>query len=215
MFTSMWRKIAIALPILVFAFIVLFASILRTAAVKYEFQKTSSLQGDTKVLGEETVSVDYSLAYPGKVLPDSPLWPLKALRDKVWLFITTNPSRKAELKLLFADKRLGASETLFEKGKAEIAYSTLTKAEKYLEEASVQEKDNRQKGIDTSEFLQRLSWAALKHVEVMERLLAAAPEDAKPGIIQTENYAKRVYNDAKNALMDKGQEPPKNPFDWN
>lgn len=211
----MWRKIAIALPVLIFAFVVLFASILRTAAVKYDFQKTSSRQDDTKVLGEEAASVDYSLAYPGKVLPDSPLWPLKALRDKLWLFITTNPSRKAELKLLFADKRVGASEVLFEKGKAEIAYSTLTKAEKYLEEASAQERVNRQKGIDTSEFLQTISLAALKHVEVMETLLTVAPEDAKPGIIQTENYAKRVYNDAKNALMEKGLEPPENPFDWN
>jgi len=213
--TSMWRKIAIALPVLTFAFIVLFASILRTAAVKYEFQETSKSQESTLVLGEETSSVDYFLAYPGKVLPDSTLWPVKALRDRVWLFITTNPSRKAELNVLFADKRLGAAKILFEKKKPEIAYSTLTKAEKYLEEAAIQERMNNQKGIDTSEFLQSLSRAALKHVEVMEGLMTVAPEDAKPGIIRTEDYAKRVYNDARNALMEKGLQPPENPFDWN
>lgn len=211
----MWRKIAIIVPTIIFAFGVLFASIFRTAAVKYDFKQVSKLPSEgIKVLGEETVEIDYFLAYPGKVLPDSPLWPIKAIRDRIWLWTTTNPSRKAELKLLFADKRLGSAKVLFEKSKPEIAYSTLTKAEKYLEEAGVAERQNRQKGIDTSEFLQSLAKASLKHAEVMEYFLTIAPEDAKPGIIQTEDYAKRVYNDTRNALFEKGLTPPENPFDW-
>ena len=70
----MWRKIAIALPVLTFAFIVLFASILRTAAVKYEFQETSKSQESTLVLGEETSSVDYFLAYPGAAADADPFF---------------------------------------------------------------------------------------------------------------------------------------------
>ena len=105
--------------------------------------------------------------FPGRVLPDSPFWPIKALRDKVWLWITTNPSREAELKLLFADKRLAMSQLLFEKEDYEVGYSTLTKAEKYLEEAGFAEKEGRKSGMDTSEFLERLATAALYHYQVI------------------------------------------------
>lgn len=209
----MLRRLAIISSVLLLAFGILFTSVLRTASVKYEFSMPAS--GSPPVLGEETVEIDYFLAYPGRVLPDHPLWPLKALRDRIWLFITTNPSRSAELKLLFADKRVTMSKILFEKGKPEVGFSTLTKAEKYLEEAVNQEKENRQKGIDTSELLSRLAQASLKHAQVMEEILTIAPEDAKPGIIQTEDYAKRAYEDAKNGLLESGLPVPENPFDWN
>lgn len=213
----MLRRVLFISSLLVFAFGVLFTSVLRTAAVKYEFSDTqrAAISPDPSVLGEETVEIDYDLPFPGRVLPDSPLWPLKALRDRIWLWITTNPGRKAELKLLFADKRVAMSKILFERDKPEIGYSTLTKAEKYLEEAGVQEKENRKKGMDTSEFLERIAKASLKHAQVMEEIFGLAPEDAKPGIVQTEDYTKRTYEDAKNGLLEKGLPVPENPFDWN
>jgi hypothetical protein len=211
----MWRKIAVVLTVLIFAFGVLFTSILRTASVKYEFNGISSGKAqDSSVLGQSDIHIDYFLAYPGKVLPDSVLWPIKALRDKVWLMLTTNPSRKAELKLLFADKRLGSAKVLFEKDKSEIAFSTLTKAEKYLEKAVATEVENRKKGIDTSEFLERLANASLKHFEVMEEIIAIAPEDAKPKVNEAQNYAKMVYERSRDALMEIGRTPPENPFEW-
>lgn len=211
----MLRRIAIISSVLIFAFGILFTSVLRTAAVKYEFgDVTQTSTSETQVLGEDTVVIDYHLAFPGKVMPDSPLWPLKALRDRVWLWVTTNPSRKAEIKLLFADKRVAMSKALFEKEKPEIGFSTLTKAEKYLEEAGQQEVENRANGIDTSEFLVRIAKASLKHAQVIDEILEIAPEDAKPGVIQTKDYTKRVYELARNALLEKGLQAPENPFDW-
>lgn len=210
----MFRRLLVTSFVLVFAFGILLTSVLRTASVKYEFSESPS-DVKAEVLGEETVNIDYYLPFPGRVLPDHPLWPLKALRDRVWLWITTSPTRRAELKLLFADKRLGSAKILFEKDKTEIGFSTLTKAEKYLEEAVNQEKENRKKGIDTSEFLEKLAKAALKHAQVMGEILLVAPEDAKPKIIQTEDYAKRAYEEARNGLLDKGLKPPESPFDWN
>ena len=209
----MFRKVAIISAVLILAFGILFTSVLRTAAVRYEFTGYKATS-DTKVLGDSTINIDYTLAYPGNVLPDSPLWKLKALRDKVWLILTTNKSKKVELNILFADKRLGASKILFEKGKAEIAYSTLTKAEKYLEEASISEEQIRKEGANTTDINTRLAKAALKHFEVMEGILTIAPDDAKPGIIQTEDIPKKVYEQARNALNEKGAATPENPFDW-
>ena len=83
----MWSKILLSTFTLLVAFTILFASILRTASVRYEFNISFSESPNGNVNSNE--KVDYFLAYPGKVLPDSPFWPLKALRDKIWfLFIT-------------------------------------------------------------------------------------------------------------------------------
>ncbi|MGD8744018.1 MAG: DUF5667 domain-containing protein [Candidatus Woesebacteria bacterium] len=209
----MIKRLAIIVPVLVFAFGVLFTSIFRTAAIKYKFAEELAAATNDRVLGEHTTNIPYNLAYPGKVLPDHPLWPLKAFRDRVWLIVTTNPSRKAELKLLFADKRLASAEILFDREKYEIGYSTLTKAEKYLEESAAQESENRKNGIDTSEFLRTLSYASLKHTEVINSILSKAPEDARPQILNSQNYSKGVYEKTMHALQEKGMNVPENPFD--
>jgi len=209
----MLKRVIIILPALLFAFGVLMTSILRTASVKYEFSDNLSKTGSLKVLGDETVNINYTLAFPGKILPDHPLWSIKALRDKLWLSVTTNPSRKAELKLLFADKRVGMSKILFEKENYEIGYSTLTKAEKYLEEASVQEKINRDNGLDTTEFLKGLNYSSLKHIQTIEEIMKIAPDDVKPNLIQVHNYPRSVYEKSMHALNEKGLQAPENPFD--
>lgn len=207
----MYKRILIVASTLVFAFAILFTSILRTASVKYVFSQETNIQEEEQE--SEVVEIDYVLPYPGRISPDSPFWPIKALRDRLWLLLTSNPSRKAELKLLFADKRIAMSKALFEKDKSEIAFSTLTKAEKYLEEACIIEKEIRQKGIDTSEFLTVLSKASLKHRQMIDEILTIAPEDARPGIKRTQDYSKETYNETRNALQEKGLPAVENPFE--
>lgn len=211
----MFRRLFVILATLAFAFGILFTSVFRAASVQYVFSQTSNpspQEGQGVVLGK-SVEIDYHFSYPGRILPDHPLWFLKALRDRVWLLITTNPSRKAELKLLFADKRVVSAKILFERGKPELGVSTLTKAEKYLEEAYILEKENREKGIDTSEFLTTLAKASLKHRQTIDEVLKLAPEEAKPIVIKTQDYSKETYNKTRDALYEKGLPAPENPYD--
>lgn len=77
---------------------------------------------------------DYYLPYPG-TLPDHPLYWLKMVRDRIQLVLTTNPLAKAEKLLLYSDKRLGAGWALVEGNKQALGMTTLTKGEKYLEQA--------------------------------------------------------------------------------
>jgi hypothetical protein len=207
----MYKRILIVVSTLVFAFAILFTSVFRTASVKYVFSQETQIQEEGQ--GNEIAEIDYVLPYPGRISPDSPFWPIKALRDRLWLLLTSNPSRKAELKLLFADKRIAMSKALFEKDKSEIAFSTLTKAEKYLEEACTAEQENRQNGMDTSEFLTILSKASLKHRQVINEILTIAPEDARPGISRVQDYSKETYNRTRNALQGKGLPIVENPFE--
>ncbi|OGM08469.1 hypothetical protein A2Z67_01370 [Candidatus Woesebacteria bacterium RBG_13_36_22] len=208
----MWTKILVYVSTLFIAFAILFASVLRTASVKYEVCSTSTNQSFDSSDGN--ANIDYFLPFPGRVLPDSPFWPLKALRDKIWLSITTSSTRRVELKLLFADKRLGSSQLLFQKGKAENALSTLTKAEKYLEEASLDEEAVRRKGTDTTELLYRLTKSSLKHYQVMQKLLETVPYEVKPFISKLQEYPKKSFERGRNGLLEKGEIPPENPFEW-
>jgi hypothetical protein len=207
----MLRKIAISLITFFFAFAVLLISVLRTAEVKYGFSMPKGV--DNEVLGAGNEQIDYNLAYPGKILPDNILWPVKAARDKVWLTLTTNDTREAELKLLFADKRLAASKILFDNGNADDGLATLIKAERYLVEAQEKERQNYKEGIDTKDFLRALTLSSLRHRQVIEELLLTAPEDAKPQLSETINYPKKVYEGTMHAFNEIGIEAPKNPFD--
>jgi len=203
------KKFLIVSGVLVFAFAILLISIFDSSAINYPlspspYQPTS---------GPKAPEINYPLPYAGSVLPDSPLWPLKALRDKVWFGVTTSHLRRAELALLFSDKRLVMTQKLFEKGKPDIAISTFTKGEKYLPIAVSEEEVARAQGVDTSTFLGKLATSALKHREIAEDLIQLAPEDARPLIIKTESYAIDTYGAARNALYSKTLPVPKDPFD--
>jgi hypothetical protein len=163
---------------------------------------------------KDLIEIGYVLPNPGRVLPDSPFWTLKVVRDRLWLLITSDGSKRSDLFLLFADKRLGAAKSIFEKGDWQLGYSVLTKAEKYLEKASLSEEANRQRGNDTSEFLYRVSLSSLKHAQMIREFVKYAPEEVKPKLIELENYPKRSFEQTRNTLLSKGLVPPENIFDW-
>lgn len=205
----MIRKVLGTFFALIFSTIVLLVSFFSAASIKFAFE-------GPVVLGDEAgvKSVEYTIAYPGSVNPDHPLWPIKVLRDKLWMLLKFDDTKRAETALLLSDKRIGASKVLFEKSKPEIGFSTLTKAEKYLEEAFELERKAASQGKNTDAFLQKLARASLKHVEIMEEILLLSPEDAKPQIIRTMDYPKNIYRQVKKVLSDKGIDTYDNPFDW-
>src|SRR3990172_12527926 len=94
-----------------------------------------SPHGDATEAGVLVQKVEYYLPYPG-VLPDSPLYKVKALRDRMVLWVTRGEKAKAEKELLYADKRINAAMFLVEGGKEALGVTTATKAEKYLESAT-------------------------------------------------------------------------------
>lgn len=189
---------------IVTALIILSVSVLRSATPRIAYSPV--------VLSEKTVdnrptTVDYLLAYPGKVHPDSPLWYGKVVRDKVWYFFTFNKDKKSELNLLFADKRLSSALELFKNNKPDLGLSTLTKAEKYLEMAVPSDADD-------SEYLKKLALSSLKHREVIEsKILPLSPEDIAPQVNRINDYSKETYKKARDLMYSKGLIPPENIFE--
>lgn len=136
--------------------------------------------------------IGYYLPYPG-MLPDHPLYPLKMARDRIWLFFTTDQTRKVELLLLFADKRLGAARALIEGGQVELGVSTLTKAEKYLGQSVDQANKTRQAGKETTELYKKLQLALLKHQEVLKDVQLRVPSQSQEVIQKAIEESQRGY----------------------
>ncbi len=205
----MLRKLLLVLTLVSLAFVILFISVFRSAAVQYDFP----LQ-ETLIISKNENPVEYGFPNPGKVLPDSPWWSIKVIRDQLWLASTSNPEREAELLLLFADKRLVSSIKLLEKGKTELAISTLSKAEKYLERAFLKEEENRKAGREVKEFLTTLATASLKHAEIIDAMSESVTGDLQAALVSSASYPKVIYQGVRVAMAEEGMEPPENPYNW-
>jgi hypothetical protein len=204
----MFRKFVFGLISFALAFVVLSVSVIESISVNYVFATPIPVG----VLGTSSYNIEYYAPYPGRIRPDNILWPVKAGRDRLQYLLTPNPLRKAELALRFSDKRVVFSKELFEEKKPDTAFATLTKGEKYLEEAVKHEIVARERGIDTADFLQKLATASLKHRQIIEEILPFAPEDAKPGVVRVLDYSKNSYKSARDALNSLGRPVPVNPF---
>lgn len=172
---------------LVFAIGILTTSVVRTTAKTVT--KPAARATPTLVV-QVPKPVDYFLAYPG-VLPDHLLYPLKMMRDRVWLWLTVDPLKKGQALLLFADKRLGAGKALIEGGKIDLGITTLTKGEKYLEQAISQAVLAKSKGQNADSFLKALGQATLKHEEVLLGIREKIDESGKLVIDNLLDYPRR------------------------
>ena len=194
------RNFIFILGALFFATLILAASVVRTTAkTNTNFKLTAGTPSPT--LAPTPTNVDYYLPYPG-ILPDHFLYPLKMVRDRILLFLTTDPVKKAEVLLLFADKRLGASRALIEGGKTELGIATLTKAEKYLEQAVNQAVEADKQKKETENLVEKLTTAALKHLGVQDQILEKLSGDAKSVVEKTKEITSQSYQTIK-ALEEK------------
>lgn len=123
--------------------------------------------------------VDYTLAYPG-ILPDNPLYKIKAFRDWLVSVLIADPLKKASFDVLLADKRLVATQYLFAETppKNDLATETLSKGENYFFSALGQLKQARMQGENVYDILQKLQLSNAKHLEVVLQM-----EQGKSGTV--------------------------------
>ncbi|HUD09203.1 MAG TPA: DUF5667 domain-containing protein [Patescibacteria group bacterium] len=115
------------------------------------------------------LKVQYDLPYSG-ILPDNSLYFLKALRDNVLNLLITDPLKKANYDLLMADKRLSAASALLDKGKVDLAITTLSKSGNYFSLAIQQASSAQKQGENTDEILSTLLIASLKHQQIIVQM---------------------------------------------
>lgn len=193
-----FKNLFLMVAAMVFALGILMTSVVRTTALTAAKPAAKNLT-PTPAVVQIPKPVDYFLAYPG-VLPDHMLYSLKMIRDRVWLWLTTDPLKKGQTLLLFADKRLGAGKALIEGGKVDLGVTTLTKGEKYLEQSIAQAILAKSKGRDASLLLENLSRATLKHEEVLLGVREKLDESQKRVIDNLLDYSRRGQEQVKQTL---------------
>ena len=140
--------------------------------------------------------VAYDLPYPG-ILPDHPLYFVKIIRDRITEFVSRDTIKKAEVYLLFSDKRVSMSMSLAEKGKNKQAIETFSKAEKYFIKIPPLLKTAKKQGSAApSSFVETLKLSNSKHRELINELLKTLPA----GLNESLNEVLNINNEIKSDL---------------
>jgi hypothetical protein len=144
--------------------IVLFFTLLLFPAVVFASMATTA--------GEPSASptptpVQYELPYPG-MLPNNPLYVLKQVRDWILDKLIIDPVKKAEFYILQGDKRLAMGLMLSESGNAVLSEQTISKGEKYMNNAEQMLLTLKSQGKDVPSYItDHLTQALAKHAEVL------------------------------------------------
>lgn len=140
------------------------------------------LEFPTKVAATQE-KVIYDLPYPG-ILPDHPLYFLKAIRDRLIDWGTRDHLKKAQLYLLYSDKRVAMAQSLVKKGKNALAFSTFSKGEKYFLKIPQLLLLAKKQGISPPPgFVEKLKLANSKHKEIAESFLKELPQGSTDLVI--------------------------------
>lgn len=115
--------------------------------------------------------VTYDLPYPG-LLPDNPLYLLKAFRDRLVSFFISDAQKQAEFDLLQANKRLVATEYMMKEPhhNDQLISQTASKGENYFADSLVNVTKAQQEGRLVNDLLERLVKASIKHEQVLYML---------------------------------------------
>lgn len=126
--------------------------------------------------------IHYNLPYPG-LLPDHPLYFVKIIRDRLIEFLTRDNLKKAQLFLLYSDKRAAMSLNLARKGKSDLSLTTFSKGEKYfLKIVNLLQQEKKRGNQAPSSFIETLKLANAKHYEMINELIKLIPEGKKTEI---------------------------------
>jgi hypothetical protein len=203
-------RIITAVSLFLFAVIILATSIFRTAQIKYDFKSPPSPEPQNY---SNNANVDYNLPPANYINPSHPLWFFKATKDKLWLKLTTNPLKKAQISLYLADNRLVFALEYFEDKDMDDAVALSSRSEKYLNQSYELAIKAQSKGMKVDEFMYELSLSSLKHRQVLENFLVHSPEDAAPVIVKNMDTSKMIYQKTSQYLISVGKNAPNNPFD--
>ncbi|MFZ2025487.1 MAG: DUF5667 domain-containing protein [Microgenomates group bacterium] len=152
---------------------------------------------NTKTVENTKTKIEYALPYPG-VLPDHPLYILKRLRDFILEQIIAEPVKKGEFYILQGDKRLQMSVLLITSGKHELAETTTSKAEKYMEKAVSTLLEYQKTGATIPVYvIDHLHVSLAKHEEILSEMLLAASEEQKNGLTESLTRVTQLIERAK------------------
>ncbi len=177
------KKIFISLAICVFAF----APSVSAQTV------TLPMPSPTLTPSPAPTSVNYELPYPG-ILPGSPLYIFKSIRDKISETLTTNPLRKSDFYLLQADKRLSGALLFYKQGDVKLADESLKKSQIYLEKSIDKLIEAKKSQENVSDTYAKIKSSSAKQKQEIEILLESVEGDEANSLQMSLDKAELIEN---------------------
>lgn len=163
-------SIGAGLGVLTIGLLVVFASVYKTR----EIQQGKVIGANVEVRqmerteAENETMVHYSLPYPG-VLPTSPLYSLKMVRDRVREMATLNEMNRANLLLEYADKRIAAGQELIRQGEGERAIEVFMRGTDYETKLVDLMDEMKERGVNVGELANKSELAIRLHEQIVEK----------------------------------------------
>lgn len=158
-------------------FIIIVSSSAQAQVMEVTTKPTEGIPMPTTSLTPSPVpeAVQYQLPYPG-ILPGSPLYSIKMIRDRIMEILISDPVKKANFYLLQADKRTASALMLYEKNDDKMAETTLTKAQKYLEKSLIKAQEAKNSGKDVGDIFARIKDSSAKQKQELEIISGKSKE---------------------------------------
>ena len=132
----------------------------------------------------------------------TPFYFFDTLSEKVVLFFTFNPEKKATKALLFAEERLAEIKTLTEEGgNANDIKTSITNYERNIALAAEKSKEIKDKGQEEN-LLNLITNSASKNQEVLSAVLIKVPDEAKEAITQAIEASKKGQEEATRQIAE-------------
>lgn len=121
-------------------------------------------------LSGQVGAIDYSLPYPGKLLPDSPFYILKVFQEKITSSLISDHKQKALYYLFLSDKKLSTSQKLVDKGKMTLAATTLRISEQYFSKGIEEALKTNEEKKDSFDLWAKFTVSSSKHQEEIAKI---------------------------------------------
>jgi hypothetical protein len=143
----------------------------------------------------EPTIISYELPYPG-ILPGSPLYVFKNIRDKFKEITTTDPVRKTEFYLLQADKQLASALLLYKQNQKELAETTLLRSQKNLEKSIDALIESKKMQKNTNDLPIKIKTSSIKQKQEILALLEDTKNKDTGTLKDSYNRAEQIENRA-------------------
>jgi uncharacterized protein YeaO (DUF488 family) len=133
---------------------------------------------------------------PAGITPDSWLYGLEKIWEKIQLFFTFDSEGKAKLHLQFASERLAEANEMIRKGKPEFVQDLMKEHEKEINETEKEIENLKTLGRNITTLIEHVSNVTYKHILILEEVLEKVPEQAKPAIAKAINVSLKGHETA-------------------
>ena len=163
--------------------------------------------------GFSVLAKSNELTSPG-LTPDSYFYFLDTIGEKVNMFFTFSPEKKAEKALGYAEERVAEAKVMAEENKPQAAEEAADGYKNFLDLANAKVEEAKEDGKDVGALAERIAETTLKHYEVLVRVFNQVPEEAE-AVIQkvmetsirgSKAAAEYVSDERKEELIEKIEE---------